>query len=61
MNKTISLLLLTISGFSYANSYQYNNNPYINNQYGNTKNTTTHVICITTVLVIQDLTLTTTM
>jgi len=38
MNKTISLLLLAISGFSYSNSYQYNNNPYItyiNNQYGN--------------------------
>ena len=37
MNKTISLLLLAISGFSHANSYQYNNNPYINNQYGNTE------------------------
>ncbi|WP_018652180.1 hypothetical protein [Actinobacillus capsulatus] len=35
MNKTISLLLSAISGFSYANSYQYNNNPYFNNQYGN--------------------------
>lgn len=40
INKIIYLLLLVISDFSYANSYQYNNNPYItyiNNQCGNTE------------------------
>lgn len=38
MNKSFTLLLLAISGMSYANysNNQYNNNTYNNAQYGNT-------------------------